>query len=438
MDSEDPTVIVFDVAEGTTSVGTITASDPDSQDTTFTFSLPSTFSGFPLADASLFTITNAGALSFNTAPVYVQGGDNSRNFVVTVTSSDGTSAREMSTTKSVEVKVTDVPPPDAPAAPTVSQTSGSNTSLDVSWTAPADNGNAIDDYDIQYRVKEPQGEWQGQGQGSATTATIAGLQPNTTYQVQVRAHNVGGESDWSPSGEGTTAAGPPDAPAAPTVTPNTGSATSLDVSWTAPADNGAAISDYDVQYRAGTSGSFTTWSFTGNGTSTTITGLTTGTSYEVQVAATNTAGTSAWSQSGTGTPSDNSPPTFDDLNPTGGCELTRYNTNNRTWSCQWAETRPPGYSDYIDHLVRDVQATDPDEGDEVTYSLSGADADRFAILSPTGLAQSLSFNALPDYENPTGRGQGPHLRGDGDRHGRHRNPRADRPDDHPGDRAGQR
>ena len=40
--------------------------------------------------------------------------------------------------------------------------------------------------------------------GTSTTTTITGLTANTRYEVQVRARNAQGESNWSPSGSGTT------------------------------------------------------------------------------------------------------------------------------------------------------------------------------------------------------------------------------------------
>ena len=91
----------------------------------------------------------------------------------------------------------------------------------------------------------------------------------------------------------------PNTPSAPTV--RTISSTSLSVSWVAPDDGGEAITGYDVQYREGSSGSFSTWAFSGTGTSTTITGLTADTLYQVQVRASNSAGASNWSLSGEAT-----------------------------------------------------------------------------------------------------------------------------------------
>ena len=92
----------------------------------------------------------------------------------------------------------------------------------------------------------------------------------------------------------------PGKPGAPTVV--AAGASSVVVSWEEPVNEGAAISDFDVQYRQGSSGSFTSHSFssTGSTTSTTITGLLPGRSYAVQVRATSSDGSSPWSESGTG------------------------------------------------------------------------------------------------------------------------------------------
>ena len=92
---------------------------------------------------------------------------------------------------------------------------------------------------------------------------------------------------------------PPAAPAAPSVSANSGTPTSkIDVSWSAPTMTGKpAITDYDVQYRLAGGSTWTDASFTGATTSTTLTGLTEGKTYEVQVRATNDEGTSGWSDS---------------------------------------------------------------------------------------------------------------------------------------------
>ena len=66
----------------------------------------------------------------------------------------------------------------------------------------------------------------------------------------------------------------PATPAAPSVAWHSGSPRSaLRVSWTAPNDYNSPITDYDVQYRRGTSGSWSSHGFSGTGTITTISGL---------------------------------------------------------------------------------------------------------------------------------------------------------------------
>ncbi len=190
--------------------------------------------------------------------------------------------------------------PSRPGAPTLVV---GNQQLDVSWNEPADNGTSISDYDVQYK-ETSDGDWTEWNPGTSTTrsATITGLINDTGYQVRVRATSSAGSSLWSDTADATPEAQIPAAPAAPTLTPGN---MQLTVTWVAPADNGAAISDYDVQYRltsASPSDPWTDANHTGTGTSTTITGLTNGTSYDVQVLAFNSAGFGPWSLSASATP----------------------------------------------------------------------------------------------------------------------------------------
>ncbi len=210
---------------------------------------------------------------------------------VRATNSIGDSAWSDSATQKVGV-------PAAPAAPTLTP---GNAQLAVSWTAPADNGSGITDYDVQYSSDDGTTwtEWNAGNTGTSTSATITTLTNGTEYQVQVRAANTLGDGPWSPSA--TLKAGVPAAPAAPTLA--SGNA-QLAVSWTAPANSGSAITDYDVQYSSDSGSTWTEWNAgnTSTTTSATVTTLTNGTSYQVQVRAGNTHGDGPWSPSATLTP----------------------------------------------------------------------------------------------------------------------------------------
>ena len=72
------------------------------------------------------------------------------------------------------------------------------------------------------------------------------------------------------------------------------------MTWTAPTNTGPAITSYDLQYREGTSGSFTDGPQNVTGTSAAIASLMANTSHQVQVRATNAEGDGGWSGPGTG------------------------------------------------------------------------------------------------------------------------------------------
>ena len=191
------------------------------------------------------------------------------------------------------------PPASVPSAPSRPTLTPGDRQLGVRWSAPASNGAAITDYDVRYRRSG--GGWRDHpGQFLDRSTTITGLTNRTAYEVQVRAGNSVGKGSWSASATGTPAASAsvPSAPSRPTLTPGD---RQLGVRWSAPASNGAAITDYDVRYRRSGGG----WrdhpgQFLDR--STTITGLTNRTAYEVQVRAGNSVGKGSWSASATGTP----------------------------------------------------------------------------------------------------------------------------------------
>ena len=484
----------FNVAENSTTVTTATATDSDSGD-----AVSYAISG---ADSAKFSInTSTGALTFTSAPDYEAPTDvvsatpanaaGNNVYIVIVTASSGTGGRALSVSKTLLVTVTDESePPLAPAALSVTAADATPTQLSVSWTAPTNTGKpAISGYDVEYRAGTSGSFTSHAHTGITTTATITGLTPGTSYQVQVRATNADGSGPWATDSETTAAnaapvfssattafnvaenstavttatatdadtvvtdvvsyamsggadsaqfsintstgaltftsapnyenpadvvsATPSDAagnnvyivivtassgtggralsvsktltvtvtdetevpgkPATPQVTGTT--TTSVTIGWSAPTNTGPAISGYDVQYRAGTSGSFTSHAHTGTATTATISGLTSGTGYEIQVRATNAEGSGPWSDAVTGTPQVNVAPVFSSSASASVAENTAASTT-----------------------VLTVSASDGDAQDSVTgYTLSGTDSGAFTLDSSSGV---LRFSASPDFENP--------------------------------------
>ena len=210
-------------ADGSTtpvSVGTVSATDPDGD--TVSYAMSGT--GFTIG-ASTGAITYTGS-----GENYESIGTPASAFSLLVLASDGSISGQVTIT----VAVTDVDEaPGKPAAPTVTATSGSTTSLDVNWAAPANTGPAISGYDLRYRAGTS-GSWtNGPQDQTGTSASIGSLTAGTAYQVQVRATSAEGDGAWSDSGSGSTSL---PAVSGFTVTAVSGSTDKLDVSWNAVAN----------------------------------------------------------------------------------------------------------------------------------------------------------------------------------------------------------
>ena len=188
----------------------------------------------------------------------------------------------------------------------------------------------------------------------------------------------------------------PSAPGMPTVVPGDDdegttnvdeSTTILKVTWDAPDNTGPPINGqgnavYTVEYRSGTSGSFNTANDTidYDERSVTITNLDHDTSYQVRVKAHNGEGESPFSRTGEGkTNAGNREPEFSD---------------------DEAERNIPENGSVNANIGAAVGANDRD-GDTLTYSLEGSDADVFDINESTG--QIMTKSAL-NFEGACGDG----------------------------------
>ncbi|HEV7173542.1 DUF4082 domain-containing protein, partial [Pedococcus sp.] len=179
--------------------------------------------------------------------------------------------------------------PDVPTG--VSATTG-DQSATVTWTAPADGGSPLGSYIVTpYSGTTALAPTTVTGTPPATSTTVTGLTNGTAYTFTVSAVNPVGTS-------ASSAASTPVVPAVPTVPGSPGSVTasagnaSAQVSWTAAANNGNAVTSYTVTpYLGSIAQAAKTVAGSPPATTTTVTGLTNGSTYTFVVSATNGVGT---------------------------------------------------------------------------------------------------------------------------------------------------
>ena len=197
---------VFEVVENQTRVGQLEAVDQDKQDEITEYGIAGG------ADGGQFEV-EAGELMFREAPDYETPGDVASDdpqsgaadneYIVVVEVRSGEGERERKGSRAIRVRVSDEEePPGAPAAPVV-MAEGSD-SLKVSWREPENRGPEITDYEVRYREGGEAGYSDGGHQGTGLEVRLSGLEEGTVYEVQVRAVNEEGMSEWSEPGEGRT------------------------------------------------------------------------------------------------------------------------------------------------------------------------------------------------------------------------------------------
>ena len=215
-DEEEPPEITsvgpFEVVENRTRVGQLEAVDPDEGDEITEYGIAGG------ADGGLFAV-EAGELMFREAPDYETPGDvesaepasgaADNEYIVVVEVRSGEGERERRGSRAIRVRVSDEEePPGAPGAPVV--TAEGSDSLKVSWREPENRGPEIVDYEVRYREGGEAGYRDGGHEGRGLEVRLSGLKEGTAYEVQVRAVNQEGMSEWSEPGEGRTDTEEPD------------------------------------------------------------------------------------------------------------------------------------------------------------------------------------------------------------------------------------
>ena len=188
--------------------------------------------------------------------------------------------------------------PDVPGAPAgLGAVANGTSQIDLSWTAPTDDGGAdITGYRVEF-AEQSTGPWRvlrSDTQSDDTEFSHTGLNPGTTRHYRVAAINAAGTGDPSDVASATTDPTIPDPPTGLSAAAD--GQTRIRLSWTAPAyDGGAPVSGYRVEVSADSADTWTVlFANTGNARTTfTHTGLQPGTTRHYRVSAINVAGTGA-------------------------------------------------------------------------------------------------------------------------------------------------
>ncbi|MBE1877575.1 fibronectin type III domain-containing protein, partial [Myceligenerans pegani] len=218
-------------------------------------------------------------------------------------------------------------PPEQPAAPTATR---ANTSLggqvDVSWTAPANNGDAIKRY---YLDVLQGGSKVRTIEVTGTSQPVRNLDTDKSYTFQVTAENKAGRSETSPQSNAVQPYGTPDRPGQPTARLGSNTSGQADVSWNGIGDFRGTGGHYEVRSNPATSTRNTTNS------SMTFPGLSNGTSYTFNVRACNDQGAcSEWSPASNAVTPYGKPPT-PSISASGGDQKVTF-----TWDARGTNGRP--------------------------------------------------------------------------------------------------
>jgi titin len=227
----------------------------------------------------------------------------------------GTASPEASATPTVGSTSSSPAPPTGLVA-----TSASATQINLSWSAPSNNGGSpITGYKIEYKIGSS-GTYStlvANTVNTAVTYSHTGLTAGQTYTYRVSAINSIGPSNPSPEASVTPTTSSQtttnSAPGAPTgLVAMSVSGTQINLSWSAPSNNGgSAITGYKIESKKGTGSFEVIVPNTGNAvTSYAHAGLTTGTQYYYRVYAINSIGTSGPSGESSASPKETTVPTL--------------------------------------------------------------------------------------------------------------------------------
>ncbi|MDA8023287.1 MAG: fibronectin type III domain-containing protein [Gammaproteobacteria bacterium] len=150
---------------------------------------------FPADAPETTALTEAGALAHT-----ITGLDNGDLYLVKVAALNANGKGEYSDEKYGAPQGT---PPERPGPPRNIRISTGDHTLTVKWDKPS-GGAPVGSYSLRWRPVNVTNETEVSTRNDATLFPISGLQPGTTYEVQVAARNAAGPGTYSPVRQAAT------------------------------------------------------------------------------------------------------------------------------------------------------------------------------------------------------------------------------------------
>jgi hypothetical protein len=270
-------------APGAPTIGSIT---PGNGQLSVAFTAPSSNGGSTITDYKCSIDGGAYfSLATTTSPFVLSSLTNGTAYSISIKAvnsiGDGAASNSVSGT-----------PRTVPSASTITGITPGNGNLSVAFTSGSDGGAAVTNY--KYSLNGGSSFTAFSPAQTSSPVSISGLTNGTAYNVQLVALNVAGDGAASNTVSGT----PFTTPSAVTGFTVTEGNSQLSLTFTAGADGGSAITNYEYSLNGGstfTSAGFTTSPIV-------VSGLTNGTTYSVQLRAVNAAGNGVATSSVSATP----------------------------------------------------------------------------------------------------------------------------------------
>gem|GEM_PF-6996976 len=230
--------------------------------------------------------------------------------------------------------------PKAPIPPAKPAAEPGDRTVVATWKATDGQGTPVLGYELRSRVSG--GAWTASVALGADVRTyeVRNLEKGSTYEVELRARNEVGWSDWSPTSDPVTIVS---LPTEPRSLSGTISSKTISLTWVAPVRGGTSpTTGYLIEYSSNDGQRWTVATRNAQGTSYELTGLTNGQKYLVRISAVTKDGEGDTAQTRALTP----------IGPATAPRTLTPTTDDRSISLTWLAPTDDGGSEIANYVVQ--------------------------------------------------------------------------------------